>query len=144
MMRAANDFRVEPLMILRSIPIYITLLLITGCSVSDLPFVYEREFQQGTVLEAEDVERLEAGMSRRQVRFLIGSPDIVSPFGNQRWDYVYRFRPASTDDDTEPKSRRLTIFFDGDRVVGAKGDFIEPDSELHAGAETAQSRLSES
>jgi outer membrane protein assembly factor BamE len=143
MMRIAIDFPNWTPMILRSIAIYITLLLLSGCSVSDLPFVYQQEFQEGTVLEAEDVERLEVGMSRQQVRFLIGSPDIVSPFGNQRWYYRYRFRPSSKSN-REPEKRRLTVFFDGEQVVGARGDFIEPDSELHVGAEAAEARAEES
>lgn len=108
--------------------------MLAGCStsVSDLPFVYNQEFQQGTVLEAEDVERLEIGMTRRQVRFLIGSPDVVSPFNQNRWDYVYRFRPSSNDD-SEPEERHLSVFFDGDKLIGARGDFVEPDSKLAAG-----------
>jgi outer membrane protein assembly factor BamE len=113
--------------------------MLSACSVSDLPFVYQQEFQQGTVLEAADVKRLEMGMSRRQVRFLIGSPDIVDPFNSNRWDYVYRYRPSSKGSG-EPEQRSLTVFFDGDRLVGAQGDFVPTDSKLHAGADSYLNR----
>ena len=119
-------------MILRAIPLYITLLFLSACSMSDLPFVYQREFQQGTDFQAEDVERLEVGMSRQQVRFLIGTPDINDPFNQDRWDYMYRFRPSSRGDG-EPKQKQLTVYFDGDRLVGAEGKYVEEGSALRAG-----------
>ena len=107
--------------------VYIALLSLTACSVSDLPFVYRADLQQGTVLEAERVERLEPGMSRRQVRFLVGTPDIDDPFHADRWDYTYRFVPG----DGGPVTReQLTVFFDGDRLIAARGTHIDEDSEL--------------
>ncbi|GEM_PF-5869756 len=143
MMTSFTDISISRLMILRASLLYITLGILSGCSVSQLPFVYRQEFQQGTVLEAEDIKRLEVGMSRRQVRFLVGSPDIVDPFNSNRWDYVYRYRPSSKGSG-EPEERSLTIFFDGDRLVGARGDSVPSDSELHAGADSFRHRSSDS
>lgn len=61
------------------------LSLATGC-------VYQATLSQGNLLDQEDVDQLEVGMTRTQVRFLLGTPMIDDPFHHDRWDYVYYLR----------------------------------------------------
>ncbi|WP_435104397.1 outer membrane protein assembly factor BamE [Arhodomonas sp. AD133] len=110
--------------------LYISALLLGGCSINRVPFVYDPDLQQGTLIEQADVAQLEPGMSRDQVRFLLGTPTVDDPFHAQRWDYVYYFVPGD-DLGGEPAHRQLTVFFDGDELVGAEGSFIEPGNPLH-------------
>lgn len=117
-----------------SIALYISALLLVGCSVNRLPFVYAPDLQQGTVFEAPEVSQLRPGMSREQVRFLLGSPSIDDPFHKQRWDYIYSYVPRS-DRFFERAERRLTLFFDDRGLTGARGAFIGPDNPLHRPAD---------
>ena len=81
------------------------------------------------MLEPEAVAQLEPGMSRRQVRFLLGTPSIDDPFHRERWDYVYILREPG-----EPvERRRLSLFFEDDRLTGAEGDALPADSPLARG-----------
>ncbi|UEX79423.1 outer membrane protein assembly factor BamE [Spiribacter halobius] len=100
--------------------------------VDSLPIVYKPHIRQGTVITEEAVTQLERGMSPRQVRFLLGSPTLQHPFADERWDYVQRVVPRS-DDELEPVSRRLTLYFEDEALVGARGDFVAADSPLRAG-----------
>lgn len=77
------------------------------------PFEPHRiEIQQGNIVDAEALADLRVGMTQRQVLFLLGSPVIRDPLHPQRWDYVYYVTPAGT----SPSPRRLTLYFDGDRL----------------------------
>lgn len=76
--------------------------------------VYRVDTQQGNLLEAEQVEQVEIGMTRSQVRFLLGTPMVADPFDQSRWDYVYYFRSGRTG--RRVKSH-VVVWFDGDTVA---------------------------
>ncbi|MBA3563910.1 MAG: outer membrane protein assembly factor BamE [Gammaproteobacteria bacterium] len=76
--------------------------------------VYRIDVQQGNYLEPETIEQVEPGMTRSQVRFLLGTPMVADPFHADRWDYVYYFKPGKR---RKPESRRFTVFFEGDSVA---------------------------
>ena len=61
------------------------MLLASGC-------VYQAALSQGNLLKQEDIDQVEVGMTRNQVRFLLGTPMIDDPFHEDRWDYVYFLR----------------------------------------------------
>jgi outer membrane protein assembly factor BamE len=92
------------------------LLLLAGCTVvqgfSLRP--YRMNIQQGNFLEAKDIDQIEVGMTRNQVRFLIGTPMVADPFNVERWDYVFFFKVGRT---RQEISNHLTIWFEEDRVV---------------------------
>lgn len=75
--------------------------------------VYQVDVQQGNKLEPKDVERVKVGMTRNQVRFLLGTPMVSDVFHDDRWDYFYYFRPGRSND---PERRWLIVWFDGDVV----------------------------
>ncbi len=104
---------------------------LAGCAstVEQLPILYKPEVRQGTFFDAESVARLEPGMTRRQVSFVLGPPTIEDPFSEGRWDYVYEVEPRSTG--LEPISRKLTLVFDESGLSGARGSFIEPGNPLY-------------
>jgi outer membrane protein assembly factor BamE len=54
--------------------------------------VYRASLSQGNFLKQEELDQVEIGMTRNQVRFLLGSPMIDDPFHQDRWDYVYYLR----------------------------------------------------
>src|SRR5688572_7023522 len=81
-------------------------LLASGC-------VYKMSIQQGNYLVAESVSQLKEGMTRSQVRFLLGTPMVPDAFDNDRWDYYYFY---SSRHNKEPLKRRLTVFFADEKV----------------------------
>ena len=76
--------------------------------------VYRMDIQQGNLLDAEQVDQVEVGMTRSQVRFLLGTPMVVDSFDADRWDYVYSLRRGRSG---EVVRRHLVVWFDGDKVT---------------------------
>ncbi len=75
--------------------------------------VYQANLSQGNLLKQEDLDQVEVGMTRRQVRFLLGTPMIDDPFHEERWDYVYYLKLGR--DDAIFK-RWVSIYFDDEKV----------------------------
>ncbi|MGQ0834730.1 MAG: outer membrane protein assembly factor BamE [Gammaproteobacteria bacterium] len=70
--------------------------------------------QQGNYLEPKVVEQLQLGMTRSQVRYLLGTPMIPDAFDTDRWDYLYYLRQGRL---RSPQQRHLTVYFEGDKVA---------------------------
>ena len=93
------------------------LAVLAGCA-------YQAPLSQGNLLDQEDIDQLEVGMTRGQVRFLLGTPMIDDPFHRDRWDYVYFLRIGR---DKAEFKRWISVYFDGDLVTE-----IVKDQELRA------------
>lgn len=76
--------------------------------------VYRMDIQQGNLLDAEQVDQLEVGMTRSQVRFLLGTPMVIDSFDANRWDYIYSLRQGRS---REVTKRHLVVWFEGDTVT---------------------------
>ena len=72
---------------------------------------YRIDIQQGNVVTAEQLAQLRQGMTREQVRFLLGTPLLTDPFHDAQWDYVFSLRDGKTG---EVRQRRLTLWFGKD------------------------------
>jgi len=124
-------------------------LLTAGCSGSQekpeyrssalekLPFVYKMTVQQGNILTEETVDRLEPGMTKSQVRFLLGTPMLEDIFHENRWDYTYTIRRGRKD----LQKTRLTLHFQDDALVRVEGD-IRPDPQRAANREPVEMLVS--
>ena len=75
--------------------------------------VYRMNIQQGNFLEAKAVDQVKLGMTRSQVRFLLGTPMLPDAFDRDRWDYLYYEKIGRL---KKPDQRRLTVWFDQDKV----------------------------
>ena len=82
-----------------------------------IPGVYRIDIQQGNIVDQEVLDQLEIGMERRKVRFILGTPLLVDPFNQDRWDYVYMLRPGSGPEVTQ----RVSVYFAGDRLARIDG-----------------------
>lgn len=76
--------------------------------------VYRMPVQQGNFLDPKQVAQLQNGMTRSQVRFLLGTPMLPDAFDNDRWDYVYFLKTGRRGNLDE---RRLTVWFEDDKVA---------------------------
>ncbi len=103
-----------------------TLLILGGCSSwKDFSLVHIPDIQQGNIVTPEVVAELKPGMSRRQVRFLLGTPLLVDVFHQNRWDYLFSIKRRN--DPLEIK--HFSVFFDGDSMIRYSGD-IKPAENL--------------
>ena len=81
--------------------------LTSGC-------VYRIDIQQGNFLEDKDIDRVTVGMTRVQVKSLLGTPMVADPFESSRWDYVYYLKQGRL---KKPEQRHFIVFFEGDKVT---------------------------
>jgi len=72
------------------------------------------DVQQGNYLEGKTVDQLQVGMTRTQVRYLLGTPLVPDCFDKDRWDYVYYFQHGRHRAQPE---RRLVVYFKDDKVT---------------------------
>ena len=80
-------------------------------------------------MSREAAAQLREGMTRDQVRFLLGTPLLQDVFHGDRWDYYFSFRRGST---PVVQSRKFTVFFEGDKLVKWQGDELPSEYELIA------------
>jgi outer membrane protein assembly factor BamE len=95
---------------------------LAACGSSwNLLSVYRMEIQQGNYISQEAVSQLKPGMTKEQVRFVLGTPLVADIFHENRWDYVYRRQRANS---RQVEERRVSVFFDGDKLVRLEGDVM--------------------
>jgi outer membrane protein assembly factor BamE len=90
-----------------------SLILALSVLLGSVGCVYRPTIQQGNLLKTEDVDQVTVGMTRSQVRYLLGTPMLADPFDPQRWDYIYtlqRGRESSRD------RAHYIVHFEGDKV----------------------------
>jgi outer membrane protein assembly factor BamE len=75
--------------------------------------VFRPSIQQGNLLEVEEVEEVKTGMTRSQVRYVLGTPMLADPFDPQRWDYIYTFRAGR---ERKVDRAHFVVHFEGDKV----------------------------
>ncbi|AZE46545.1 hypothetical protein BK635_14920 [Pseudomonas chlororaphis] len=97
---------------------FVGLLALAGCS---FPGVYKIDIQQGNVVTQDMIDQLRPGMTRRQVRFIMGNPLLTDTFHADRWDYLYSLQPGGG----ERQQERVSVIFNGnDQLVSLSGDFM--------------------
>lgn len=104
------------------------LLAVAGCSnVPMLPTLkpYRIDVQQGNYISQDMLVKLKPGMSRSQVRFALGTPLVIDPFRNDRWDYFYMLHKAGA----LSERRVVTVIFKGDELLRIEGDVVPVASE---------------
>ncbi len=98
-------------------------LALVSCSTvqSSLPSFapYRIEIQQGNFVSQEMVSQLKPGMSKDQVRFVLGSPLIIDSFHTDRWDYVFRRQRNIS---SQLEQRKVTVFFEDGKLKRVEGD----------------------
>lgn len=105
------------------VPLVLAALFASGCGV-----VYRQPIFQGNLLEKTAVDQLQAGMDKRQVMTLLGTPSIQDPFHHDRWDYVATRRIGRTG---KPVVKNMTVWFENGTLTKWDGEYFpEEDSEL--------------
>lgn len=89
------------------------LLLLNACSTDKIPGVYRIDIQQGNKVTQEMLNKLQPGMTKNQVTYIMGTPLIEDTFHPERWDYLYSFQPGNG----EREQRRITLYFNKDEKL---------------------------
>ncbi|MCO4800346.1 MAG: outer membrane protein assembly factor BamE [Colwelliaceae bacterium] len=97
-------------------------LSISACS----SWVFRIDIPQGNYLEQKDIDKLQIGMTKEQVKFVLGSPVVVDSFNDNTWHYVYRFKSGRSEKLNAEK--QFTVKFEENLLVFAEGDFELPES----------------
>ncbi len=98
--------------------------LTPGCSyIPTIPGTtpYKMEIQQGNFVTQEMISRLKLGMTREQVRFVLGTPLVADMFHADRWDYVYARQPRGGG---PVEQRRFALFFEDSKLKRIEGDVV--------------------
>jgi outer membrane protein assembly factor BamE len=95
-------------------PILTSCALLLGLGAASSGCVYRINIQQGNFLDQAAVEQVKEGMTRSQVHYLLGTPMVADSFNKERWDYIYYLKKGRT---RHVDSRRVTVYFDGDKVA---------------------------
>ena len=98
--------------------------LTPGCSY--IPTIagttpYKMEIQQGNFVTQDMISRLKLGMTRDQVKFVMGTPLVTDMFHSDRWDYVYARQPQGGG---PVEQRRFALFFEDSKLKRVEGDVI--------------------
>lgn len=102
-------------------PALVAASLLAGCSFDSLVSKvnpYKIDVRQGNYVDQDMMAQLKKGMTRDQVRFVLGTPLVVDVFRSDRWDYVYRFTPGRG----EPQQRVISVYFVDDKLDRVDGD----------------------
>ncbi|MEM7253237.1 MAG: outer membrane protein assembly factor BamE [Pseudomonadota bacterium] len=126
-MRALNAARLMGIMHFTRLGIIaIGALFTVGCSKlpslpdlsgTKIPGVYRIDIQQGNVLAQENLAQIETGLSKRKVRFLLGTPAVNDLFNADRWDYIYTFSKRGG----PVEKRHLAMRFEDDTLIEVNG-----------------------
>jgi outer membrane protein assembly factor BamE len=89
------------------------------CALATAGCVYQMPIQQGNYPDAASLAQVRPGMTRAQVRYLLGTPQVPGAFDNERWDYDYYLKVSHT---AKPRRARATVFFRNDLVDRVDSD----------------------
>lgn len=103
---------------MRAIILLISALLASCSSFSLAP--HKIDIQQGNYVTQEMVSKLKPGMTKSQVRFILGSPLLTDAFHASRWDYVYRLEKEGK----VTEERKLAVYFEDDKLKRIEGDVV--------------------
>ncbi|MBK9237853.1 MAG: outer membrane protein assembly factor BamE [Rhodoferax sp.] len=116
--------------------------MLAGCSsfdgassrIAGIVTPYRMDLVQGNFVSKEQVDVVKPGMTRGQVREILGTPLLTSVFHADRWDYVFTFKRQGT----APQQRKLTAFFKGDALERLDSDALPTETEFVAALDSGR------
>lgn len=93
------------------------LIILAAFSLSACQLIYKLPTRQGNVIEQKQLDQLKVGMTREQVKFLLGTPVAASPFESQRWDYVGYYKSPRG----KVSNRVVSLYFDQNTLARMEG-----------------------
>ena len=115
--------------------------LLPACKSVEVPKLpgitpYRMVIMQGNSIFQEMVAQLKPGMTKEQVRFVLGTPLVMDIFHADRWDYVF-FREAANG---KREQRNLSVVFENSKLARVLGDLMPSDGAVQAGGFDLQTK----
>jgi len=102
--------------------LYRVLLITFALSLSACSsWVYRIDVPQGNYLDQKDIDKLQIGMTKEQVKFILGTPVLKDSFNDDTWHYSYIFKSGRSEKFNIRKN--FTINFKDNKIISANGDF---------------------
>lgn len=101
-----------------TVALLLAMTLVTGCGYFQFPGIHRVEVQQGNIITQEMVDQLRPGMTKSQVRYIMGTPLLADSFHQDRWDYYYSIKKA----DGKETQEQVILLFSDDRLTTIRGD----------------------
>ena len=105
------------------------LIPLSACEI-----VYKLPTRQGNVIEQKELDKVTLGMTREQVKFILGTPIAASPLRDDRWDYFGYYKPPRG----KAMSRTVSLYFQGDELVRMEGEKLAQDVGANPDAQTLE------
>ena len=96
-------------------------LLFSGCSVFK---PYTPPIQQGKIISQDIMQQIKPEMTKQQIKYILGSPDVVDPFAQDQWNYIYSYQNSFGSLRTE---KRLTLIFKDNKLSKVSGHYSPPE-----------------
>lgn len=103
----------------RFIALMTVIFALQACSTYEFPGVHRITIQQGNVVTQAMIDKLKPGMTKRQVRFVLGNPVVDDQLNQNRWDYIYTVDVPGI----ERMQQNLQVYFVDDRLSHFEGDW---------------------
>ena len=94
-------------------------VLLSGCGI-----IYKVDIRQGNLVDQDMVDQLKPGMTKRQVELVMGTPQVSSPFDQNRWEYL----TATSRRGRQAVIKNLSLQFEGENLARIVGDW-QPQNE---------------
>ncbi|MBV1879953.1 MAG: outer membrane protein assembly factor BamE [Pseudomonadales bacterium] len=107
------------------IPLFFVQFFLAACSTTDFPFVHRLTIQQGNVITQSMIDKLKPGMTKSQVRYVLGNAVVDDSLVRNRWDYIYSIQVPGN----ELVQKKLQIYFVEDRLSYFEGDYAPTESK---------------
>jgi outer membrane protein assembly factor BamE len=131
----------------RLVPLLVAVAALAGCSTLQpttdkllgVITPYRIDIMQGNVVTAELAAMVKPGMSKEQVRDILGSPLLTSPFHAERWDYVFTLRRQGV----EPQRRSVVAWFKDNKLDRLEAPDLPSEREFVSSVRPERSRGAE-
>lgn len=104
----------------RLVVLAVLAMSLVGCSYFQFPGVHKIPIQQGNIITQEMIDQLRPGMTRSQVRYVLGTPLIADTFNQDRWDYLFSIKMPKGGRELR---ERVSIYFTDEKLSHFSGDY---------------------
>lgn len=95
---------------------------------------YKIDVVQGNFVSRQQLQALQPGMRRGQVKSILGTPLLASIFHADRWDYAFTFKRQGI----APQARRVSVFFKDDVLTRIEADELPTEEEFVASLDSGR------
>ncbi|GGG07743.1 MULTISPECIES: outer membrane protein assembly factor BamE [Cysteiniphilum] len=97
-------------------------LLLSGCSIFT---PYTPPIQQGKIISQDIMKQIKPGMTKEQIKYILGTPDVIDPFAQDQWNYIYSLQNSF---DAPRSEKQLILTFKDNKLTQVSGDYSPPET----------------